>query len=314
MVERTNISNVKLSIITPTLNLIRGRRKDTFLQCLESIKCQEFTDYEHLVIDGGSTDGTIQLLKKLQSVYRFRLVIQQDHGIWDALDKAIPLVNGRFVNVMNTDDYFFSKSALTIASNHLDSNKDWFFSDSWVQRLDGTMYLYPTSPAGVFACGGIVHQSMWVSKEALELIRPFKMHHITNENYLMMVLLINKFSFKFHKKPLTVYREGGYSLNAYTGKNYEKTKNDFGEYFYELVGKTWSMSQMECASLIGWNCFSQEGIVYSWKLSSKIQIGYVRRYMRLKLLKYLVATKGIRGVFKITLRVLKRLRLKLYLK
>lgn len=90
--------NLLLSIITPSLN-----RAHFIADALESVSQQDISDFEHLIIDGGSTDGTLEVLEQYPHL---RVFSQPDYGIYDALNKGILLSQGEVIGFLNTDDLY----------------------------------------------------------------------------------------------------------------------------------------------------------------------------------------------------------------
>ena len=91
---------VLLTIITPTLNA-----QDHIRQCLESVSRQSFRHYEHLILDGSSTDQTIHLVKEYQqSDNRVILIIEKDEGIYDAMNKGIMVAKSKWLYFLGADD------------------------------------------------------------------------------------------------------------------------------------------------------------------------------------------------------------------
>ena len=88
----------KLSIITPSLN-----RKDMLEKVVENVAAQKYPHYEHIIIDGGSTDGTVEWAST-QSHIRF--VTEPDKGVYDALNKGLALASGDVIGFLNTDDLY----------------------------------------------------------------------------------------------------------------------------------------------------------------------------------------------------------------
>ncbi|MBS0171443.1 MAG: glycosyltransferase [Nitrospira sp.] len=87
-----------LSIVTPCLN---GRR---FIEeAIQSVLDQDYPNVEHVVVDGGSTDGTLDLLKKYPHL---RVVSEPDQGLYDALNKAVRLSRGEIIGHLNCDDLY----------------------------------------------------------------------------------------------------------------------------------------------------------------------------------------------------------------
>jgi len=87
-----------ISIITPSFN-----RENFIKTAIESVLVQKSSQFEHLIIDGCSTDGTLQLLATYPHL---RVISEPDHGVYDALNKGIKLASGEIIGQLNTDDYY----------------------------------------------------------------------------------------------------------------------------------------------------------------------------------------------------------------
>ena len=104
------------SIITCVLNDEVG-----ISSCMESVNSQQNGDYEHLIIDGLSTDGTYELAKS-KANSRNRILQRPDNGLYDALNSAIPEAVGEYIIVLHSDDILSSDSALNELSNCIDNS------------------------------------------------------------------------------------------------------------------------------------------------------------------------------------------------
>ena len=89
---------MKLSIITVVLN-----REETIEDCLRSVAEQTFEDIEHIIIDGGSTDGTLEIVDKYKS-HIYKVISEKDNGIYDAMNKGLNNASGDIVGFLNADD------------------------------------------------------------------------------------------------------------------------------------------------------------------------------------------------------------------
>ena len=87
------------TILTATLN-----DSASLIKNIESIRHQSFQDFEHIVIDGGSRDETLDILKKYENTYNLKWISEPDHGISDALNKGLSLSSGRYIIVIQADD------------------------------------------------------------------------------------------------------------------------------------------------------------------------------------------------------------------
>ena len=95
---------IKLSIITPCFNA-----KQFISNCIENVIQQNCPNIEHLILDGGSTDGTIELIESYTRHYsHIRFLSEQDKGQSDAMNKGIQLANGTYIGFLNADDGYMS--------------------------------------------------------------------------------------------------------------------------------------------------------------------------------------------------------------
>lgn len=94
---------MKVSIITPCLN-----SAVTIRQTIESVLNQTYKNIEYIVVDGGSTDGTLDIIKEYLPKFhgRMRYVSEKDKGIYDAMNKGIRMSSGGLIGIVNSDDYY----------------------------------------------------------------------------------------------------------------------------------------------------------------------------------------------------------------
>jgi len=95
------VKNLLISIVTPSYN--QGKFiEETIL----SVKNQNYQNFEHLIIDGGSTDKTLDIIRKYEGTYNMRWVSESDNGPVDALNKGFKMAKGDIFAWINTDDYY----------------------------------------------------------------------------------------------------------------------------------------------------------------------------------------------------------------
>jgi len=104
---------VKLSIITATWNSAA-----TLPATLESLQAQTCQDFESIVVDGGSTDNTVDIIQSSKVVDRW--VSEKDQGIYDALNKGIAMAQGEYVGFMHSDDIYADDSSVQTLIDHID--------------------------------------------------------------------------------------------------------------------------------------------------------------------------------------------------
>jgi len=92
----------RIVIVTPTYN------SEQYLErCILSVKNQHYDNYEHVIVDGGSTDGTIEILKKYENTYPMRWISEPDNGMYDAINKGFKLAQGDILAWLNSDDFYY---------------------------------------------------------------------------------------------------------------------------------------------------------------------------------------------------------------
>jgi glycosyltransferase involved in cell wall biosynthesis len=98
--------NMKISIITVCFN-----SAVTIEDAIKSILMQDYKDIEHIVVDGGSTDGTLEVLAKYQSRIA-KCISEPDNGIYDAMNKGLKLATGDIIGFLNSDDFYVDKTVI----------------------------------------------------------------------------------------------------------------------------------------------------------------------------------------------------------
>ena len=104
----------KFSIVTVTWNSAK-----TLEETILSVRAQRGAEVEHIIIDGGSTDGTLDIIGKYRDVLG-PVISEKDKGIYDAMNKGLALASGEFTGFLNSDDYFYSPDAIANVAGRLD--------------------------------------------------------------------------------------------------------------------------------------------------------------------------------------------------
>ena len=154
---------MKLSIITINYN-----NREGLLRTIASIKSQTFTDYEWIVIDGGSTDGSREVLQANQQLFTF-WSSEADRGIFDAINKGIAHASGQYISCMNSGDEYFSSDTLQ-AVFAAPLTADIVYGDWYQVFPDRRVFCSMPYPLdfSVFYYHNICHQAMFVRTKALQ--------------------------------------------------------------------------------------------------------------------------------------------------
>lgn len=158
-----------ISIITSTYN-----SATTLKDTIESVLSQTWTDIDYIIVDGGSTDETLQIIKQNESRFhgKMRWVSEPDEGIYDAMNKGIAMACGDVIGILNSDDVLFDNRVIErVAKAFENPETDCVFGDLlYVSRTDlnKIVRIWKGSPyeKGCFSKGWHpAHPTFYVRKE-----------------------------------------------------------------------------------------------------------------------------------------------------
>ena len=141
-----------VSIITVCYN-----SEKTIRRTLESVLEQTYHNIEYIIVDGKSSDGTLDIVEAFREKfhrkgYSFRVVSEKDNGIYDAMNKGIGLAAGQLVGIINSDDWYEPVAAETAVRTYAEDPYDLFYADINLIRGDGSVIVkrsrldrYPSS-------------------------------------------------------------------------------------------------------------------------------------------------------------------------
>ena len=157
---------MKLTIVTPTFNSIH-----TIRETLESVAKQDYPDLEHIVMDGGSTDGTLEVLKEFPHL---KFISEKDEGHYHAMNKGIQMATGQAIGILNADDCYCPGILRKVAAA-FEGRPDWeaLFGD-FIFVDDEGREIYRREEAcwdpQIVLCGFNIalHQALFVKKSCYE--------------------------------------------------------------------------------------------------------------------------------------------------
>jgi len=178
-------------------------------ECIDSLRNQTFSNFEYILIDGGSTDGTIEIIQKnLDVVSTF--ISESDLGIYDAMNKGINLAQGKYIGIINSDDKYnkwtLEKvfSEVNMLSNECIAYGAIDFSDSknQSQRINHTE----------LSARMIYHPAVFVSTAVYKRLGFFNLKYRIAADYeFILRCFVGKVEFLPIDSSLAVYRRGGFS-------------------------------------------------------------------------------------------------------
>ena len=192
------------SIITVVRNAV-----DTIENCIDSVKNQSCADFEYIVIDGLSDDGTSEVISAHQSSIDI-YVREKDAGIYDAMNKAIAMCRGRYIGIINADDAYFEDTLKNVQKVVTEfPNSQIIYGGMEILGKEGGSLLVDHSNLDRAM---IAHPSCFVSAEAYRLFGAFNTDFKIAADYDFMLRARNAGAI-FHNSGLLLakYRPGGAS-------------------------------------------------------------------------------------------------------
>ncbi|RXG13104.1 glycosyltransferase family 2 protein [Leeuwenhoekiella aestuarii] len=208
---------MKISVITIVYN-----NKATIASCIEAVSSQDYPDVEHIVIDGGSTDGTREIIES----YRDRLgyyVSEPDKGLYNALNKGIRAATGAIIGILHSDDFYPKKSTLSeIAQAFQSSGADMVYGNGMFvnrEQPDVVKRIYKAKPfqPRYLKYGWVpLHTTIYVKKEVFETYGLYEEDYRIASDYEITLRWLSNPQIKTHfvNDWLVKMRLGGKSTTA----------------------------------------------------------------------------------------------------
>ena len=240
-----------VSIITITYNLKKAGRENFFRQCVESIHNQDYELIEHLVIDGDSQDGTVDLLEEYAEKGWLNYVSEKDAGIYDAMNKGIKLAKGKYVAFLNSDDFYHDRSGIKISIEALERDRADFSFASVVNLKEKDQEKEELCPRmkHVFFTIQPCHQTMFVKRDVLIKEGMFNDSYKCVGDYDMTIrLCLKKYKGIFVDRAFSTYRLGGFSQEA---TNDGTVFKEVSRIYFENYNKLCQLTMPECEKICG---------------------------------------------------------------
>lgn len=178
--SRNNSSIPLVTVVTVTYQLLKNKREHYFCECIHSVHKQTYPAIEHLVIDGGSDDGTVQLLQEYADKGWISYISEPDKGIYDAMNKGLHRAHGKYIAFLNSDDLWHNPKGIETTIHLLETTgADFSYAPSrWVNekgKLLGNQY----PVIGSFFCQmPICHQTMFTRTDIMREMGGFDAEHL----------------------------------------------------------------------------------------------------------------------------------------
>ena len=196
---------------------------ETLRDTIESVMMQSYGNIEHIIVDGGSSDATVDILREHDHSIDY-WISEKDGGIYDAMNKGISLCSGEYVGMLNSDDMFSDDNVLQdIADRFCMTKVDAIFSCLNIVDKDNikkTLRKYRVAKLNseLLRIGVMpAHPTFYCKKSCYEEVGMYKTDYIIAADFEMLVRLLirQKISWSFIDKVTVTMRSGGLSNSGF---------------------------------------------------------------------------------------------------
>lgn len=204
---------MKVSIITVTYNC-----KLDLIETIKSVQKQSYKNFEHIIIDGQSSDGTVEIIENYSENYKnVKFISEKDNGIYDAMNKGIRLCEGSIIFFLNAKDIFFNNDVLNNIVNMFKAEKiDILYGNVvTVNKKNIIVKKHNYKLKKQVKMKGICHQSIFFKSDIFNEIIGFDCRYKISSDYDLIVRAFNnKYEFKYYDLNIVCYDENGVSSNV----------------------------------------------------------------------------------------------------
>jgi len=223
---------MKISIITVCFNVV-----ETIEETIKSVISQSYRNIEYIIIDGGSTDGTLEIIDRYKEKISY-FVSEPDYGLYHAMDKGIEKATGDIIGIINADDWYYEGAFQKV----IESYKNRALEDSifFGDMMHGETLVRGWRPEAIKMSAFGAHPSMFVPKKVYEKIGVYKLQYKILADYDFMYRAFNCKNIEpiYLAEPIAFFRPGGLAsqniFRSYTEEMLIKVEN--GEKIYKAFG------------------------------------------------------------------------------
>ena len=206
MTQIINKEKPLVSVVTVTFNAI-----DTIEETILSVINQDYPNIEYIIVDGGSTDGTLDIIKKYES-HLSKWISEKDKGLYDAMNKGLRLATGTWISFKNSGDYFAEKDSLSkLFSEEIPESVSFIHADCYRITEWGWKIEKPKDLNLYKQVMPIIHPATFV-RTSYHKRHPFNTKYRVCADYDLVFNAINEGAeFIYKPYPIVIFPTGGYS-------------------------------------------------------------------------------------------------------
>ncbi|WP_244822216.1 glycosyltransferase family 2 protein [Dyadobacter pollutisoli] len=230
----------KFSIITVSYN-----SEKYIEETIKSVISQSYPNIEYIIIDGESTDGTIDIIKKYESQITY-WASEKDQSMYDAINKGLRKCTGDFIWVINSDDYIPEQDTVQNILIHIQKypNELGYYADVFIREgsnirlrrsLQVTKKQLLLSMHGTF----IPHPALIVTRKSLDFVHEYNLKYKYASDFDYIFRLLDSGTLRHLKIPISVFRRHTESITSSGKLNYDRLEilRDFGYKNYNVLDR-----------------------------------------------------------------------------
>ena len=217
-----------ISIVTVVFN---GAK--TLEQTIQSVISQPYQNKEYIIIDGGSNDGTLELIRKYEASLAY-WISEPDHGIFDAMNKGIAKARGEIIGIINADDWYEAGIFNTIANQYLKVGPEFVIHGLLRNFLDEKIYSVAGNTIRGVRYNPVHHPTCFIPARIYQNFGNYNINYRYSADYDLILRYIDRgVKFIFIEKIIANFRLGGLSSISKAEKEMYKVKAK-----HHLISKT----------------------------------------------------------------------------
>ncbi|MGN0226245.1 MAG: glycosyltransferase family 2 protein [Prevotella sp.] len=210
---------MKISIITSCYN-----RRDTIRGAIESVLAQDYPDIEYIIVDGASTDDSVEVIGEAIKGHedRVKFVSEPDHGMYEAINKGIRMATGDYIGLVHSDDFLYSTHTVSDIVEQLDkTHADFLYGDGLFVNPENTDKVVRKWIGGTYRLWKVrhgwlpLHPTCYIRREVMEKLGLYDESYMiaADTDLLVRYLLDNRVKTDYLKKYIVRMRMGGMSTD-----------------------------------------------------------------------------------------------------
>lgn len=208
---------MKVTIITACYN-----REKTIRECIESVLAQDYPDIEYIVVDGASTDGSLEIINEYKDRIS-KIISEPDHGMYEAINKGIRAATGDVVGLVHSDDFLFSPQTIShVVEKMQKTHADFLYGDGLYVNAKNTQKVVRVWIGGKYRLWKVrhgwlpLHPTCYIRRSQIERRGLYNESYkiASDSDFLFRYLLGGELSVAYLPEFIVRMRMGGLSTDS----------------------------------------------------------------------------------------------------